>query len=151
MEWENHPWNKPTFDPRLSVWRDGRDVTHGGQIPLDLRTPYQIATDPRFQTGTGPGLSQVEKPSFSASRQKGNIDKSMVGAAPRPEDWESPFGDGRRDDEESLFSQWSKYAWLKHMTDQGKYSGTSVVKGLGRNTPFYQIPLYGSPFPRGTV
>ena len=54
------------------------------------------------------------------------------------------------DDEESLFSQWSKYAWLKHMTDQGKYSGTSVVKGLGRNTPFYQIPLYGSPFPRGT-
>ncbi len=56
-----------------------------------------------------------------------------------------------KDDEESLFSQWSKYAWLKHMTDQGKYSGTSVVKGLGRNTPFYQIPLYGSPFPRGTV
>jgi len=151
MEWDRHPWNQRTFDPRMSVIRDGVDVTVGGQVPLDLRNPYQMATDPRFQAGTGPGLGQIENPTFSASRQKGNIGKDMVGATPRPEDWESPFGDGRRDDEESLFSQWSKYAWLKHMTDQGKYSGTSVVKGLGRNTPFYQIPLYGSPFPRGTV
>ena len=151
MEWDKHPWNQKTFDPRMSVIRDGVDATVGGQVPLDLRNPYQMATDPRFQAGTGPGLGQIENPTFSASRQKGNIGKDMVGATPRPEDWESPFGDGRRDDEESLFSQWSKYAWLKHMTDQGKYSGTSVVKGLGRNTPFYQIPLYGSPFPRGTV
>ena len=74
----------------------------------------------------------------------------MIGATPRPEDWVSPFGGGRRDDEESLFSQWAKYAWLRHMVNQGKYSGTSVVKGLGRDTPFYQIPLYGSPFPGGT-
>jgi len=151
LDWQGHPWNKPTYDPRKAVIRDGVDVTVGGQVPLDLRNPYQMATDPRFQAGTGPGLGQIENPTFSASRQKGNIGKDMVGATPRPEDWESPFGDGRRDDEESLFSQWSKYAWLKHMTDQGKYSGTSVVKGLGRNTPFYQIPLYGSPFPRGTV
>ncbi len=70
LDWQGHPWNKPTFDPRKSVWRDGREVTSGGTIPLDMRNPYQIATDPRFQSGTGPGLGQVENPTFSASRQK---------------------------------------------------------------------------------
>ena len=97
MEWDKHPWNQRTFDPRMSVIRDGVDVTVGGQVPLDLRNPYQMATDPRFQTGTGPGLGQIENPTFSASRQKGNIGKDMVGAAPRPEDWRSPFGGGKKD------------------------------------------------------
>ena len=150
MEWDRHPWNQKTFDPRMSVIRDGVDVTVGGQVPLDLRNPYQMATDPRFQAGTGPGLGQIENPTFSASRQKGNIGKDMVGATPRPEDWESPFGDGRRDDEESLFSQWAKYAWLKHMINQGKYSGTSTVEVGPAQRDFFNIPYYGSPFPGGT-
>ena len=68
LDWQGHPWNKPTYDPRKAVIRDGVDVTVGGQVPLDLRNPYQIATDPRFLSGTGPGLGQIEKPSFSASR-----------------------------------------------------------------------------------
>ncbi len=93
LDWQGHPWNKPTFDPRKSVG-DGRDVTSGGTIPLDMRNPYQIATDPRFQSGTGPGLGQVET-QHSLHQGKGNIGKDMVGATPRPEDWQSPFGGGK--------------------------------------------------------
>ena len=150
MDWENHPWNKPTFDPRMSVWRDGIDVTHGGTIPLDVRTPYQMATDPRFQTGTGPGLSQVEKPSFSASRQKGNIDKSMVGAAPRPEDFKNPFGGGK-DDEDDWFKKMMQLSFMQSMMPEpSEYSGTSTVQVGPAQRDFFDIPYYGSPYPGGT-
>ena len=150
MEWDRHPWNQKTFDPRMSVIRDGVDVTVGGQVPLDLRNPYQIATDPRFQTGTGPGLGQVEKPSFSASRQKGNIDKSMVGATPRPEDWDSPFGGGKKDDDD-WFKKMMQLSFMQSMMPEpSEYSGTSTVQVGPAKRDFFDIPYYGSPYPGGT-
>ena len=150
MDWENHPWNKPTFDPRMSVWRDGIDVTHGGTIPLDVRTPYQMATDPRFQTGTGPGLSQVEKPSFSASRQKGNIDKSMVGATPRPEDFKNPLATAIKEDDD-WFKKMMQYSFMQSMMPEpSEYTGTSTVQVGPAQRDFFDIPYYGSPYPGGT-
>ena len=150
LDWQGHPWNKPTFDPRKSVWRDGRDVTSGGTIPLDLRNPYQIATDPRFQSGTGPGLGQVENPTFSASRQKGNIGKDMVGAAPRPEDWQSPFGGGTKDDDD-WFKKMMQLSFMQSMMPEREgYSGTSNVRAGPKQRDFFDIPYYGSPYPGGT-
>ena len=150
LDWQGHPWNKPTYDPRKAVIRDGVDVTAGGQVPLDLRTPYQMATDPRFQTGTGPGLSQVEKPSFSASRQKGNIDKSMVGAAPRPEDFKNPFGGGK-DDEDDWFKKMMQLSFMQSMIpERDPAASTRDISPAGGDFDFFQIPYYGSPYPGGT-
>ena len=153
FDWQGHPWNKPTYDPRESVIRDGVDVTVGGQVPLDLRNPYQIATDPRFQSGTGPGLGQVEKPTFSKSRQKGNIDKDMLGAVPRPEDWQSPFGGGGTKEDDDWFKKMMQYSFMQSMIpERESYSGTSVVRGIGNTgASYYQMPMYTSPFPVGTL
>ena len=150
MEWDRHPWNQKTFDPRMSVIRDGVDVTVGGQVPLDLRNPYQMATDPRFQTGTGPGLGQIENPTFSASRQKGNIGKDMVGATPRPEDWQSPFGGGTKDDDD-WFKKMMQLSFMQSMMPEREgYSGTSNVRAGPKQRDFFDIPYYGSPYPGGT-
>jgi len=134
----------------MSVIRDGVDVTVGGQVPLDLRNPYQMATDPRFQAGTGPGLGQIENPTFSASRQKGNIGKDMVGAAPRPKDWRSPFGSGKKGDED-WFKKMMQYSFMQSMMPEpSEYSGTSTVQVGPAQRDFFDIPYYGSPYPGGT-
>ena len=89
---ERNPFSEDfkTYDPRMSVYRDGRDVTHGGTIPLDVRSPYQIATDPRMKTGTGPGLARVEHPQYSSAIPRGNIGEGARGV-PRKEEFKNPF------------------------------------------------------------
>ena len=95
---KRHPWNQPTYDPRMSVERGGVDVTAGGQIPLEVRTPYQISTDPRFMTGTGPGLAQVERPQYSGARPRGNIGEGARGV-PRKEGFKNPFASAASDED----------------------------------------------------
>jgi len=67
----------------------------------DLRTPYQIATDPRFRTGTGPGLAQVERPQYSGARPRGNIGERAIGAAPRGNDFKNPLASAASREDES--------------------------------------------------
>ncbi len=114
-----------------------------------LRSPYQIATDPRIMTGTGPGLAQIERPSFSGKRQRGNIGEDVVGAAPRPKDWKSPFGGGKDDDD--WFKKMMQYSFMQSMMPEpSEYTGTSTVQVGPAQRDFYDIPYYGSPFPGGT-
>jgi hypothetical protein len=116
----------------------------------NIRTPYQMATDPRFRTGTGPGLGLVESPSFSGVRQKGNIGEDMVGAVPRPEDFQNPLAFGGREDDD-WFKKLMQLSFMQSfMPEREKYTGTSIVRGLGRDTPFREISYYTSPFPGGT-
>ena len=98
---KRHPWNQPTYDPRKSVERGGVDVTAGGQIPLEVRTPYQISTDPRMMTGTGPGLAQVERPQYSGARPRGNIGGDAMGAAPRGKDFKNPLASAGSGEDEN--------------------------------------------------
>jgi hypothetical protein len=149
-------WGSPFFNFLGDMWKDR-------PLPADLGSRTTLlnmqggSTSPFAPLIAGAiekELAKQQAPIVAAKEFKESQSKRRMpygdyrGAAERET---IARAEAKRDDEESLFSQWSKYAWLKHMTDQGKYSGTSVVKGLGRNTPFYQIPLYGSPFPRGTV
>ena len=113
-----------------------------------LRSPYQIATDPRIQIGTGPGLAQIERPSFSASRPRGNIGGD-VGASPRSKDWKSPFGGGKDDDD--WFKKMMQYSFMQSMMPEpSEYSGTSTVQVGPAQRDFYNIPYYGSGYPGGT-
>ncbi len=116
---ERNPFSEDfkTYDPRMSVYRDGRDVTHGGTIPLDVRSPYQIATDPRMMTGTGPGLAQVEHPQYSSAIPRGNIGEGARGV-PRKEDFKNPFESlGKTADENNKF--------LKMLFYQSLIAGTA--------------------------
>ena len=69
----------------------------------NMRTPYQIATDPRMMTGTGPGLAQVEHPQYSSAIPRGNIGEGARGV-PRKEDFKNPFESlGKTADENNKF------------------------------------------------
>jgi len=117
----------------------------------NIRTPYQMATDPRFRTGTGPGLGLVENPSFSKLRQTGNIGEDMKGASPRPEDFQNPLAIGTDDDD--WFKKWMQLSFMQSfMPEPSKYTGTSTVRGIGdTGKDFVQWTPYTSPFPGGTA
>ena len=83
----------------------------------NMRTPYQIATDPRMMTGTGPGLAQVEHPQYSSAIPRGNIGEGARGV-PRKEDFKNPFESlGKTADENNKF--------LKMLFYQSLIAGTA--------------------------
>ena len=56
-------------------------------------------------------------------------------------------------DDDDWFKKMMQLSFMQSMMpEREKYTGTSVVRGLGdTGASFYQWPTYDSPFPRGTV
>ncbi len=74
----------------------------------------------------------------------------MVGATPRPEDWDSPFGGGKKDDDD-WFKKMMQLSFMQSMMPEREgYSGTSNVRAGPKQRDFFDIPYYGSPYPGGT-
>ena len=142
---ERNPFSEDfkTYDPRMSVYRDGRDVTHGGTIPLEVRTPYQIATDPRMMTGTGPGLAQVGHPQYSGAIPRGNIGEGARGA-PRKEDFKNPFAE--RDPTEDQYSQLLRLMFLNQLgmgAAGGEPAPTYAIQVGPAARAFTPLNMYG--------
>ena len=74
----------------------------------------------------------------------------MVGATPRPEDWDSPFGGGKKDDDDWMKKMFALSFMQSMMPDREEYSGTSTVQVGPAKRDFFDIPYYGSPYPGGT-
>ena len=109
----------------------------------DVRPIGDVVDDPRF-TGTGPALGMVSDPPVHSSvRPEGNLQGNKS------------YGGERsvKKDDDDWFKKMMQLSFMQSMMpEREKYTGTSVVRGLGdTGASFYQWPTYDSPFPRGTV
>ena len=69
------------------------------------------------------------------------------------EEWEQPVPtrEPEVEEDDDWFKKLLQLSFMQSMVpEREKYTGTSTVRGLGRDTPFYEIPYYTSPFPGGT-
>ena len=69
------------------------------------------------------------------------------------EEWEQPVPTREPEvkEDDDWFKKLLQLSFMQSMVpEREKYTGTSKVSGLGRDTPFYEIPYYTSPFPGGT-
>ena len=69
------------------------------------------------------------------------------------EEWEQPVPTREPEvkEDDDWFKKLLQLSFMQSMVpEREKYTGTSTVRGLGRDTPFYEIPYYTSPFPGGT-
>jgi hypothetical protein len=69
------------------------------------------------------------------------------------EEWEQPVPTREPEvkEDDDWFKKMMQLSFMQSMMpEREKYTGTSTVRGLGRDTPFYEIPYYTSPFPGGT-
>ena len=109
----------------------------------NMRTPYQIATDPRMMTGTGPGLAQIEHPQYSGAIPRGNIGQGSRGV-PRPENFRNPLA--ARDPTEDQYRQRLRVMFLNQLgmgAAGGEPAPTYAIQVGPAARAFAPLNMYG--------
>ena len=148
-------WGSPFFNFLGDMWKDR-------PLPADLGSRTSLLNMQGGSTSPfAPLISQViekelakqQAPIVAAKEFKESQAKRRM-----------PYGDYRgaaeretiaraeaKMDDDDWFKKMMQYSFMQSMMPEpSEYTGTSKVSGLGRDTPFYQIPYYTATFPGGT-